>query len=122
MNEHCTEMHERVVRIEQDLKHTNEKVEKIERDTDAIHEIASSTKMLATSVENMAERLNDVNDKVENVKNGQRELAKKVEEVSLASIKENAAKWKKAVSYVGTALGGAVVAYLISLLFPALGG
>lgn len=121
MTEHCTEMHERVIRMEQDLKYTNEKVEKIEKDTEAIHELASSTKMLATSVENMAERLNDVDDKIENVKNGQKELSKKVDEVSLASVRENAAKWKKAVGYVGATLGGAILAYLISILFPMLG-
>lgn len=121
MTEHCTEMHERVIRMEQDLKYTNEKVEKIEKDTEAIHDLASSTKMLATSVENMAERLNDVDDKIENVKNGQKELSKKVDEVSLASVRENAAKWKKAVGYVGGAIGSAIIGFLIATLFPMLG-
>ena len=121
MTEQSEKMHEHVIRMEQYLKYTNEKIEKIEKDTEAIHDLANSTKMLATSVENMAERLNDVDDKIENVKNGQKELSKKVDEVSLASVRENAAKWKKAVSYVGATLGGAILTYLISLLFPMLG-
>ena len=121
MTEQCEKMHEHVIRMDEDLKHTKEKIEKIERDTDAIHEIATSTKMLASSVEHMAERLDDVDNKIENVKTGQRELSKKVDEASLISIRENAAKWKKAVGYVSGAIGCAIVGYLIATLFPVLG-
>ena len=116
--EDCIEMRERIVRLEEETSHTIKRLDKVEKDTSAIHDIASSVKVMATEMKGMSGRLDSMDEKIESVTDGQRELSKKVEEVSLAPIKEKANNWKKAIAYIGTALGGAVVSYLISLLFP----
>ena len=116
--DNCMEMRERMVRLEEEVNHTTKRLDKVEKDTSAIHDIASSVKVMATEMKGMSGRLDSMDEKIESVTDGQKELSKKVEEVSLAPIREKANNWKKAIAYIGTALGGAVVSYLISLLFP----
>ncbi len=114
------EMAQRLTRVEDEVTHCGERLDKVEKDTSAIYDIASSVKVMASEMKGMSGRLDSMDEKIEAVTDGQKALSQKVEEVSLLPIRENSARWKKTVAYIGTALGGAVVAYLIGVLFPVL--
>lgn len=111
---------QRLTHVEDEVQHNSERLDKVEKDTSAIYDIASSVKVMASEMKGMSGRLDSMDEKIEAVTDGQKELSQKVEEVSLAPIRENSARWKRTVAYIGTALGGAVVTYLIGVLFPML--
>lgn len=118
----CAEMRERMGIVETNLKHNNERLERVEKNTEAIYQLATSVEVVANEMKNTTKRLDSMDKKIGEVTNGQKELSKKVDEVSLAPIRERADRWKKVVSYIGAVLGGAIVTYLVGILFPILGG
>ncbi|MBQ8195299.1 MAG: hypothetical protein IJZ47_08010 [Oscillospiraceae bacterium] len=117
----CAEMRERMGIVETNLKHNNERLERVEKNTEAIYQLATSVEVVANEMKNTTKRLDSMDKKIGEVTNGQKELSKKVDEVSLAPIREDAAKWKKVVGAVLGALGSAVIGYLIATIIPVLG-
>ena len=64
------------------------------------------------------EQTKDIKTEVKEIKSEQVTMRGDISELKNAPLVADASKWKTAVTYICTALGGAVVSYLISLLFP----
>ena len=96
---------------EEDISEMKNEIKDIKDEQKSIHEIAFS-------VRTIAEQTKDIKTEVKEIKSEQVTMRGDISELKNAPLVADASKWKTAVTYICTALGGAVVSYLISLLFP----
>ncbi|MBP0984957.1 MAG: hypothetical protein J6A19_14650 [Oscillospiraceae bacterium] len=98
---------------EGDISEIKDEIKDIKDEQKSIHEIAFS-------VRTIAEQTKDIKTEVKEIKSEQATMRGDISELKNAPVVADADKWKKAVTYIGTALGGAVVSYILSVLFPLL--
>ena len=112
------EMAERITRLEGEVERNTENIKELNSRTDALYELTTSVSVITTEIKNMSQNIGGIDRKINKIEVKVDDLDNKVEEVKMNPIKLNSERWVTTVKYIGTAIGGGLLAYLLSTLLP----